>query len=195
MKANGRLFKLVTAVTNFVKMFPLGKDCLMVQIQTIENCKPKIFTRVTTNCFEDGSWWESKWIEEQFTEPIKPFLTMNASVVDTRDRASLALKKIAQNWGLPVAQSIKKEVSGSQYLHRIAFVSLMYKDWYLNACQELNYCIITRILSKKIRQSNRCYGLLMDWTNVQNISGQYGKSREITFDIVQSAGKNNYQSQ
>lgn len=63
----------------------------------------------------------------------------------------------------------------------------MYKDRYFDACQELNYCIITRILSKKNWQSNRCYASLISWTNVLNTSNQHGKSREITFNIVQGA--------
>ena len=35
---------------------------------------------------------------------------MNATAVDTRDRGTIALQIIAQNWGLQVAESIQKEV-------------------------------------------------------------------------------------
>lgn len=43
IKANGKLFKLLTIITNFAETFPFGKSCLIVQIQIIENCKTKIF--------------------------------------------------------------------------------------------------------------------------------------------------------
>lgn len=42
-KVKKKSFKLVTAVTNFVEMFLFSKNCLIVQIQRIENCKTKIF--------------------------------------------------------------------------------------------------------------------------------------------------------
>lgn len=80
IKAYGHLFKLVTAVSKYMKTFDFSEDRLMIQIQTIENCKTKISTKTITyaklaiNFFGDGSWRESQWTAEQFTKLIKPFL-------------------------------------------------------------------------------------------------------------------------
>lgn len=66
IKAKRKLYKSVTAVTNFVKRLPFGEKRFTVQIQTIKNCKTKIFTRMTAytklamNFLEDGSWRGSK---------------------------------------------------------------------------------------------------------------------------------------
>lgn len=78
IKANRKLFKSVTAVTEYVETFLFGEDRLMIQIQTIENCKAKLSTRATAyarlsmNFLEDGSWRESKWTSEQLTELMEP---------------------------------------------------------------------------------------------------------------------------
>lgn len=66
IKANGRTFNSIAAANNYIETFTFGKDCLLVQIETIENCKMKIAKRLTayaklaTKFFEDGSWRESK---------------------------------------------------------------------------------------------------------------------------------------
>ena len=43
INTNRKLFKLITAITNFVKIFLFDKNCLIVQIQVIKNYKIKIF--------------------------------------------------------------------------------------------------------------------------------------------------------
>lgn len=63
--ANEKLLKLIAAITSFVETFLFGKDCLMVKIQTIENCKTKILTwmsayaKLAIHFFENKSWQES----------------------------------------------------------------------------------------------------------------------------------------
>lgn len=65
IRANGKLFKLETTVIKYIITFLCREDHLMVQIQTIENCKAKIFTQATTyarlvmNFFENSSWQKS----------------------------------------------------------------------------------------------------------------------------------------
>lgn len=89
IKANGKLFKLIIAITNFVELFLFGKNHSIVLIQTIKNCKTKIFiqvmvyTRLAINFLKDESWQESKLIEKQFTKLIEPLLAINVSAVDT----------------------------------------------------------------------------------------------------------------
>lgn len=59
IKANKKLFKSMTVIIKYVKTLPFGENCLMIQIQTIENCKAKIFiydmlyTRLATNFCEN----------------------------------------------------------------------------------------------------------------------------------------------
>lgn len=61
IRDNEHLFKSVTAISKYVEMFDFGKNYLMVQIQTIENCKIKIsikaiaYAKLAMNFFEDGS--------------------------------------------------------------------------------------------------------------------------------------------
>ncbi len=193
IKANGRFFNSIAAANNYVETFTFGEDRLQVQIETIENCKMKIATRSTayarlaTKFFDDGSWRECKWTPEQFTELIAPLLAMKLTVTDMRDRDTLALQTIAKNWWLSVAESIKAEVKGYMCLRRIASVSSMFKGEYDDARNELNYCILQRILAKKSRQSTRRYASLMDWTNVLNSSNRHGPASIITFQMLKEA--------
>lgn len=66
IKANGKYFKCIIAVNNYVQTFTFGEDCLPVQVETIENCKLKIATKSTayaklpTRLLENGSWQKSK---------------------------------------------------------------------------------------------------------------------------------------
>ncbi len=48
IKTNRRLFKTIVAANKYVETFTFGKNQLLVQIETIENCKMKIATRSTT---------------------------------------------------------------------------------------------------------------------------------------------------
>lgn len=90
IKANKYFFKPVIAISKHMKTFDFGEDCLMIQIQTIKNCKTKIFTKtiayakLTMDFFENGSWRESRWTAKQFTKLIKPLLAIKANVRDMR---------------------------------------------------------------------------------------------------------------
>ena len=50
----------MSAVNKYVEMFDFGKDCFIIQIQTIENCKIKIsiraiaYAKLAMNFFEDS---------------------------------------------------------------------------------------------------------------------------------------------
>lgn len=89
-----------------------------------------------------GSWKASNWTQEQFMELIEPLLALKSTVSEMGDWNVSALPKIAGNWGLPAAHQIKAEVQGTFCLRRIALVSALYKDRYLEARKELNYWII-----------------------------------------------------
>lgn len=60
IKTNGYYFKSMTAVSKYVEIIDFDEDCLMVHIQTIENCKIKIFIRtiayakLAMNFFKNG---------------------------------------------------------------------------------------------------------------------------------------------
>lgn len=60
IRANKHVFKLVNAVGKYVKMFGYNKDCLIIEIQIIENCKTKIsiksisYTQSAISFFKDG---------------------------------------------------------------------------------------------------------------------------------------------
>lgn len=88
IKTNKKLFKLITVVLNFVGIFLFGKNHFMIQIQTIENCKTKIFTqvmayiRLAINFLQDRSKQKNKWTKKQFIKLIEPLLAINASMVD-----------------------------------------------------------------------------------------------------------------
>lgn len=43
IKANKKLFKMLTVVKNFVEMFLFRKKYFIIQIENIENCKTKVF--------------------------------------------------------------------------------------------------------------------------------------------------------
>lgn len=66
IKGNGRTFNSITAMNNYIKTFTFRKDCLLVQVKIIENCKMKIAIRSTTyaklviKSFKDGLWRENK---------------------------------------------------------------------------------------------------------------------------------------
>lgn len=135
-KANGHFFKSINVVSKFMEIFDFCEACLIVQIQIIKNSKTKISTRAIAyakfamNFFEDGSWRESQWIAKQFTELIEPFLAIKANVTNTRKQLVIALQKIAENWGLLVAESIEQEVTGTEYLCKIASILSIFKDHY-----------------------------------------------------------------
>lgn len=61
---------------------------------------------------------------------------------DMREQLVIALQKIAENWGLLVAESIKQEVTGIECLRRIASVLSIFKDQYQEARKKLNFIII-----------------------------------------------------
>lgn len=66
IKANKRLFKTIAITNNYIEIFTFEKDRLLVQIETIEDCKMKIITRSTgyaklvTKFLEDELWKENK---------------------------------------------------------------------------------------------------------------------------------------
>lgn len=47
IKANKKLFKIITITYNYIKIFTFEKDCFLIQIKTIKYCKIKIATRLT----------------------------------------------------------------------------------------------------------------------------------------------------
>ena len=66
IKASGRTFNSIAAANNYIETFIFRKNRLLVQIETIKNCKMKIakrltaYTKLAIKLFEDGSWRKSK---------------------------------------------------------------------------------------------------------------------------------------
>lgn len=163
------MFNSVSTVSTYIKTFTFGEERLEVQIKAIENCKSKIalkttaFATLATRFLEDGSWKESKWTKEQFLDLIEPLLALKTTISEMRDRNTIALKTIADNWGPAAAKQIKAEVHGTSCLRQIASVSVLYKDRYGEARQKLNFWIISRILSN----NELCYcGVISEFNNM-----------------------------
>lgn len=78
-------------VSKYVKTFDFSENCHMIQIQTIKNCKLKIFTKaiayakLAMNFIKDGSSKKNQQTAKQFTELIEPFPIIKAIMTDTRE--------------------------------------------------------------------------------------------------------------
>lgn len=64
IKANGYHFKLVTIISKYLKTFDFGENCLIIQIQVIENYKTKISIRAITNP-KIGNEFIQRWFLEK----------------------------------------------------------------------------------------------------------------------------------
>lgn len=123
---------------------------------------------------------------EQFIEFIKSLLAIKFILFDIKDRGSLALQIIADNWGLPMTESIKAEVKDVWYLKQIALVFSLYKDSYEAIRYELNYHIIHHILSKNSQQSAHYHAFLIDCISVLNLPNCHKVQMVIMFQILQA---------
>ena len=103
-------------------------------------------------------------------ELIQPLLAAEKTFVNMKDRREISLQTISSNWSNEIADAISAEKCGSVCLRRVAAVSVLFKNRYIDARNALNHVIIKRMLSNENRQSSRRYSSLVDWTAVLNRS-------------------------
>ncbi len=174
LQANGKPFRSVAVLNKYTETFGFGPDCLVVQIDAIENCKrtasrtSSMYAKVVKNFLDDESWMTANWTYEQFMELIQPLLAVEKTFVDMRDRREISLQTISSNWSNEIAGAISAEKCGSVCLLRVAAVSVLFKNRYTDARNALNHITIEQILSHKNKQSSRRYACLVDWTAVLN---------------------------
>ncbi len=134
LRANKKTFRSVAALNKYTETFGFGPDCLVVQIDTIENCRRTasrasgIYAKVAKKFLDDNSWKSANWTCEQFMELIQPLLAAEKTFVDMRDRQKISLQTISSNWSNKIADAISAEKCLSVCLRRVAAVSVLFKN-------------------------------------------------------------------